>query len=154
MTKSTKPAKAKASGYGEFLTNESLEKTGIIIEYEAFRVTIARAGGANKKYNKVSEAKTKPLRRAIQTETISNERAEAVLREVYVEAVILNWEVKNADGEWEQGIENMDRDVVPFDKKVVLAVLTGVPELWRDLKEQAEKVSLFRETLLEDEGKN
>ena len=63
------------SMYEEFETDPNLETGGIWIDYGSFRVQIARAGGANKKYLSYAETKTKPFRRAIQAGTMTEERS-------------------------------------------------------------------------------
>ncbi|MEE8518136.1 MAG: hypothetical protein V3S98_03310, partial [Dehalococcoidia bacterium] len=83
--------------YKAFKTDDLLETKGVEIDYGTHRVTIARAGGANKKYARVLEQKTKPYRRAIATETMDDARAMELLQETYAEAIILNWETKVGD---------------------------------------------------------
>lgn len=142
------------SMYKQFQTDENLEKKGIVIDYGDFRITIARAGGANKKFARVLEAKTKPYRRAIQTETMDNDRAMELLRETYAEAVILNWETK-VEGEWNVGIENPDgEELLPFSGDSVLQTLQALPDLFLDLQQQAGKVALFRQSIIEDDAGN
>ena len=53
------------SMYSTFRTDDELERKGIVIEYDSFRVTIARAGGSNKAFERALEAKSRPFRRAI-----------------------------------------------------------------------------------------
>lgn len=141
------------SMYELFKTDTNLETNGIVIDYGSFRVTIARAGGANKRFAKTLDVKTKPYRRAIQTETMDNERGLDILREVYSEAVVLNWEVKDGDG-WRQGIEGPDGDILPFTKENVLATFRALPDLFHDLQEQAGKAALFRQSIREAEAGN
>lgn len=150
------------SMYKLFKTDTNLEKGGIIIDYGDFRVTIARAGGANKRFAKMLEAMTKPYRRAMQTDTMDNEKAIDIMREVYANAVILLWEVRVPTGKdgkdeykWIKGIEAPDgADPLPYTKENVADALRALPDLFMDLQEQAAKVSLFRETILEDEAGN
>ncbi len=143
------------SMYGLFKTDVNLEKKGIIIDYGEFRVTIARAGGGNKKFAKLLEGKTKPYRRAIQTETMDSELAMGVLQKVYVDAVILNWETKNEDGEWEVGIEAPEGGpLLPFTSENILETFASLPDLFTDLQEQANKVALFRKEIMETDAGN
>lgn len=140
--------------YTQFKTSENLERTGVIIDYGEFRVTVARAGGANKRFAKSLEAKTKPFRRAIQTETMDQDRALDILREVYAETVILNWETK-VGGKFKQGIEAEEGDkLLPLNAKNVDLTLKNLPDLFNDLQEQAGKAAIFRETIREDSSKN
>lgn len=141
------------SMYDSFKTDPVLETDGVIIDYGSFRVTIARAGGANKKFAKILDAKSKPYKRAIQTETLDTERGNDIVREAYAEAVILNWETKK-DDKFVQGIESPDGGVMPFNKDNVLATFKALPDLFLDLQEQANKVAIFRKAIQETEAKN
>lgn len=147
------------SMYKTFKTDDSLEKTGIFLDYGEFRVTIARAGGSNKRFAKVLEAKTKPYRRAIQTEMMDQERGATLLREVYAEAVVLNWEVrdgedKDGNPKWRVGIELPDGTIGAFTKENVLLTFNNLPDLFSDIQEQAGKAALFRASIQEAEAGN
>jgi hypothetical protein len=145
--------------YDQFKTDGNLETQGIVLDYGDFRVTVARAGGANKRFERTLEAKTKAYKRAIQTETLPNEKGKAILREVFAEAVVLNWEVrkpgkKEGEDTWEVGIEGPSGDVLPFSADNVAATFKALPDLFADIQEQAGKVSLFRAAVLEAEAGN
>jgi len=141
------------SMYKAFKTDEQLEREGIVLDYGEFRVTIARAGGANKRFERVLDLKTKPYKRAIQTETLDNKRGLEIFQEVYAEAVVLNWEVKE-NGEWRQGIELPDGTIGEFNKDNVLMTFRNLPDLFRDIQEQAGKSALFRQSIREAEAGN
>lgn len=139
-----------------FNTSKDLETKGVEIDYGDFRVTIARAGGSNKRFARLLESKTKPFRRAIQTETMDNDRAAEILKEVYAEAIVLRWEVKLSDGKWKIGIEDLDDEtkIVPFNKENLLRTFIELDDLFLDIQAQANRISLFRETILEDDAGN
>lgn len=140
--------------YQQFATSEHFETKGIEIDYGTFRVTIARAGGANKKFARLLEAKTKPFRRAIQTEMMDNDRAGVLLMEVYAESVILNWETK-VDGKFKVGIEAKDSGkLMPFTSENVMATLRNLPNLFSDIQVQATREALYREEIREDDTGN
>lgn len=139
--------------YEQFKTNSKLEQSGIIINYGDFKVTIARAGGSNKKFVRLLNAKTKAYKRAIQTGTMDEEVGNKLVKEVYAEAVVLNWETL-VDGKFKQGIEGSDGKIIPFNTKNVIQTFENLPELFIDLQEQSSNFSLFRETILEEESKN
>lgn len=141
------------SMYEQFKTSDNLEVKGIHLDYGGFRVTIARAGGANKRFAKIADAKSKPYRRAIQTETLDADVSMRLLREVYAEAVVVNWEVKQED-KWVQGIEGPDGKVLPFNRGNILKTFEALPDLFMDIQSQATKVGLYRETMLEEDSKN
>ena len=142
------------SMYETFKTDSGVETAGVRIEYGDFRVTVARAGGANKKFAKILDRKTKPHRRALQLETMDPEVGKRLMIETYAEAVITNWESLR-DGAWKQGIEAASGDaLLPFTTANVIATLEALPDLFADIQEQAGKVALFRQSLREDDSKN
>lgn len=161
------------SMYKQFQTDTNLEKSGVDLDYGDFIVTIARAGGANKKFERVLEAKTKSVKRAIQTETLDNERGKAILRDVYAEAVVLKWSVRvkaddkgkpveplqlvsESDGPsvFVEGIEGPNGDVMEASAANIAATFKALPDLFADIQEQAQKVALFRQAVQEAEAKN
>jgi len=147
------------SMYKSFRTDQNAEKSGIIIDYGDFRVTIARAGGANKKYQRVLENVTRPFRRAIQTEQMDNERAEDLLKIVYARSIVRNWELKQEDAEsgevtWVEGIEGSEGDVLPVNEENIILTFDNLPDLFADIKEQAAKQALFRSSLREEAAGN
>jgi hypothetical protein len=148
------------SMYKTFQTDDSLEKSGIVIDYGSFRVTIARAGGSNKHFNKVLEQKGRPYRRAILAESISKEIVDNILREAYAEAVVRKWEVATAFDEhgvptaWTQGIEGPNGDVLPYNKANVIQAFAALPDLFADIQEQASKSALFRTIIQEAQTGN
>jgi hypothetical protein len=140
--------------YDLFKTDKGLEREGVLVEYGAFRVKIARTGGANKRYLKRLEAALKPYRRAIQTDTMSEELAGELMRRVFAETVVLDWETA-VDGEWRRGIEAPDGgELLPVTADNVAKTLEALPDLFTDLREQAGKVSLFRQTVIEGDSGN
>lgn len=143
--------------YKQFTTSAEQETAGVTIDYGEFRVRLARAGGANRKFAKVLEAKTKPFRRAIQTETMDETRGTEILHEVYAETIVLSWETK-VDDVFKVGIEPHpdveDRKLLPVNVKNIVATFKLLPDLFDDFKEQANRVALYREEILEDDSGN
>lgn len=139
--------------YSQFQTDSDLEKTGVVIDYGSFRVLVARAGGSNTDFMRVLTAKTKPHRRAIQTDTMDPKLAQAIEREVFAETVIKDWETE-ADGGWVRGIESPDGGLLDVTVDNLVRTFENLPDLYTDLKEQANKVALFRKKELEEDAKN
>lgn len=155
--------KQRKGGYGSFRSDIDAEQEGVVLDYGPFRVTIARAGGSNKAYERVLEALTKPYRRAIQLETLDAKVSEKIMKEAMAKAVILNWEVlvdadglPDADGkDWVQGLEHPDTgDLLPFGWENVMEVLQHkeIQNLYHDLRVQSGKEALFLQTRREEEG--
>lgn len=139
-----------------FKNDETLERNGVLVDYGPFRVTLARAGGSNKKFERLMEAKVRPYKRAIQTETMDTEKTKEIMREIYADTVILNWEVKVEEDVYTQGIEDLNDETktVPFNRENVIKTLKALPELFQDLITQAGNASLFREEIRETDAKN
>jgi hypothetical protein len=167
MTTSTPPAINKASPFALFETNTDLEKAGIDLDYGAFYLTVARAGGSNTRFGEVLRAKLAPYRRAIETETMDDELAGRLAVEAFAESVITGWgrfkvdeagaTVLDAQGNkvrvpgkmpWRDGSE---RD---FSVENVTELFKLLPDLARDAMTQAQRQTLFRRTLAEIDGKN
>ena len=141
--------------YDLFRSDANAEKEGIALDYGEFRVTIARAGGANKRYAKLLNLMAKPYQRLIQLDQLDNEKALDILKEVYADCVVKNWEVKSEDGEWVTGIESPDGGgLLEVTKTNVLATFMALPDLFADVREQAEKGALFRSALREEASGN
>ena len=143
-----------SSMYGMFETDKKREREGIYLDYGSFRIKISRAGGDNKRFSKVLEGKTKPHRRAIQTDMLDPIVADRLLKETYAEAVVLDWETKDDKGKWKSGIEGREGEILPFCNANVCEAFVNLPELFKDVQEQANKVALFRRDVLEADAKN
>lgn len=142
------------SMYSQFKTNKTVEQEGIWLEFETFRLLMARAGGSNKKFNRSMTVATKPYRRAIESETMGDERSIEIMRGVYAKSVILAWEVKDEDGEWVTGMEDENGEAVPFTRDNVEKVFSDLPELFEYVIEQSRKVGLFLDDVREVEAGN
>ena len=133
--------------YKQYRTDPNLETSGIFLNYgpnskgDPMRIRIARAGGANKGFSKALERITRPHRRAIQTGTLSNDLSDSLMKGAFAETVILGWE----------NIEGPEGEILDFNKENVIRVLDDLPDLYADLREQANNVALFRETILDDD---
>lgn len=138
-----------AGAYELFKTDDDLETKGVTINYGEFKITVARAGGSNKKYHKALEVKTRPYRRAIQAGTMDPDTDRKAYAEVYAEAVVLGWsKVIKENGEEKEingVIAGPDGEDIPFTKANVVKVLLDLPELFADIQSQAQSIKLFRD---------
>jgi hypothetical protein len=151
----------KNSLYDLYKTDSNLEKLGkeVIFADGAVKIKLARAGGANQKFEKILTANSKPYRRAIQAELISNEKANELLMATYAEAVVISWEtlVEKEDGteEYVNGLmlEGSD-DIQPATKENILKVFKAVPDLFKEIAEEANKLTNYRSYEKEEDAKN
>lgn len=136
--------------YKQFKTDKNVEKEGIVLNYGKnskgadIEIRIARAGGANVQYAKLLEAKTKPYRRQIQNETLDNDVAEKITKEVYAKAVVLGW----------SGVEDENGKELEFSFENCMKLFDDLPDLWTDIQQQSTKAALFRADILEQDAKN
>jgi hypothetical protein len=136
--------------YKNFKTDESVEKTGIVLEYgmasngKETWIRIARAGGANTRFAKLMEQKTAPYRRQIQTKTLDESIAQRITKEVYAEAVVIGW----------GNVEDEDGNLLDFTTENVIKVFTDLPDLYADLIAQSQEIALFRAEVREADSKN
>ena len=143
--------------YQQFGTDKNLEKSGIVIDYGDFRVTVARAGSANSKFVRTHEFLTKPVRRLIDQDLLPVDKQQEINRALYAKAVVLNWEVKETKGDketWKQGVEAADGSVMPFNEENVIATFENLPDLFFDLQIQANTMKLFLASNREADAKN
>lgn len=136
--------------YKQYATDTNLEKTGIELQYGEnanggeIIIRVARAGGSNTAYTKRMEALVKPYRRQIQAETIDNKVLEKLVMQAFAETVVLGWE----------NVEDRNGNLMEFNVANVIQLFTDLPDLFKDVQEQAQKAVLFREDILEVESKN
>lgn len=136
--------------FKQYKTDTDLEKRGIYLDFglnskgAPIRFLIARAGGSNDAFNKAMEAKVKPIKRQIQNETVELAQIEKLTREVYCRTVVLGWE----------GVEDENDQPISFNYENAVALFTALPDLFRDIQEQAQKGVSFRAELLETDAKN
>lgn len=126
--------------------------TDLKIEVEGFthRITdkisfqLARAGGANAKFSKAMEIKTRPYRRQITEDTMDITLANKLLIEAFAETVVLGWE----------GITDSDGKEIEFSVKAAVQLFTDLPDLFNELREAAAKQSNFRASEVQDDVGN
>lgn len=142
--------------YEQFATDEDREKSGVWLDYGPYRVKIARAGGANKDYQKALERLSRKYRHQIKAETMDNDLQEKLLRQVYAQTVILEWESevgKDEEGKpiYEAGIEQEEsKDLLPVTVANVAKTLNNLPPLFEDIQEQAKGIALWRAALKDE----
>ena len=145
--------------YKLFKTDENLEAAGVHIEYGTavrdgkevpVRIKIARAGGANTSFQKALEKATKPYRKALQTGLIDPKLADKIYKEVFASTVVLGWE-NVAFPVMDEAGKVVGEEYLPFNQENALRLFEDLPDLFQDLREQAQNVSIFRQDVLEND---
>jgi hypothetical protein len=136
--------------YKRFKTDPKIEKEGVLLDFgknskgAQIYIRVARAGGANQAYLNRMEARAKPHRRSIQNDTIERVTLEKLILDVYAETVVLGWE----------NVEDENGNELPFNKDNVIKLFTDLPDVYEEVKDQAQKGALYRQELLEADAKN
>lgn len=128
------------STYGSFKTDEKMEREGVWLDLgSAGKFKLARAGGANREYEKKLSAASKPHRRAIETGTIDPKVSISLLADVFADTVVLGWE----------GVTGEDGKPLSFTVENCRKLLNDLPELFVELQQASAKAANFRREALE-----
>lgn len=142
-----KAARGYADLYGMYATDPKAETDGIKMQFgEGTFITLARAGGSNKAYQKAAERFARPHRQAIERGIIDPKVADGILHETYAEAVVLGWEgvldPKTVRKDPDTG--EITGDELPFTRENVIYLFRALPELFEDVKDKASNAANFR----------
>lgn len=134
----------KFDGFDDYNLDPDLESgSGVDLEYGEKIIRIHRAGGSNRKYERIYSAKLKPHRRKLQLGTIEPELLRRIQIEAFAEAVVVGW----------SGIKSGGVDV-PFSASACVDLFNALPELFDDVQRAAGDISLFRKEVKEADEKN
>lgn len=146
MTKTAakKPGSKPAGPYAMFKTNRQAEQEGVVLDYGSFKIRVLRAGPENARFQRVMEAKLKPHRRLLNNNMADMDVIDRLIREAYAETIVIGWE----------GVTDEEGTELPCNKENALKLFTDLPDLFRDVRDQAASAALFREHVLELDAKN
>lgn len=134
-----------ANVFSFYKTNANKELDGKWVspigEYEgAPEFKIARAGGANKKFDNLQANLLKPYQRQIQAninnlpdelKKLINEKN----KEAFIATCLLDW----------KNIENAEGKVIPFSKEAAKDLFSQLPDLYTDLFGYAMQIATFQD---------
>lgn len=137
--------------YKAYETDEKAEKEGIVIDLglnskeEPIQIRVRRAGGANTRFAKVFEQKSKPYRRQMEIPgALDPKVSDRVMREVYADSVILGW----------TGVEDRDGNDMDYNRDNVIKLFEDLPDLFRLIVKDSQNEALFRKDIREVEAGN
>jgi len=116
------------------------EQEGVRIEFPANgdgsipTFIIARMGPMNQRYTKTLERVTYPYKRQLELRTLPNEKAEALMRQVFVNSILLGWE----------NVQNEGGTAIVFSAENALTLFQQLPDVYYELQEKAQDAALFR----------
>ncbi len=143
-----------ANVFSYYKTNANKETEGKWVapigEYEgAPEFKIARAGGANKKFDNLQAALLKPYQRQIQANinNLPDEIKKLISeknKEAFIATCLLDW----------KNIENVDGKVIPFSKENAKDLFNQLPDLYNELFGYAMQIATFQDEEIEAEVGN
>jgi hypothetical protein len=136
-----------------FGTDQKKEQEGIKLNYsDQFYIIVARAGGSNEHYRKVLEKKLRPYRKLIDMGKLDDDVASRVLREAFVEGVVLGW----GSPVLGEGLmpNRPGQDPITFNYENACKLFADLPDLFQDVYKQANDMQLFSTLEDEDDAKN
>lgn len=129
--------------YQMYETDPDLERKGIRLDIAPnVHIMIARAGGGNSQFAKVSSQVMKPFRAAI--DVIPDSKVAELQATIYARAVIQDW----------QGITDRDGNILEFTEANVVQILTDLPDLFAMIRVIASDSNGFRVKQSEDAAGN
>lgn len=142
-----------AGPFQTFKTDPKKEKEGVRAHFDGWYMDVARAGGANKEYARTMREKFADHLRAIETGTMSGEKADTLMCEVYAQSIVTGWgsdelghgKVAGPDGE-----TAMDFNA----QNVVEALKFNNFEIYRMVRKIAEDFTLYKQGKVEEAAKN
>lgn len=141
-----------------FKTDPTRENEGVEIEVDInehnkqpIKIRIARMSKSNKRYSKRLEEVTRPHQSAIANETLDEGLGNKLLREVFVDTILLGW--SNLPKSELTGVET-DTDELPFSRENALSLFEELPDVYDDWEARAKKNSNFREEARKAAAKN
>lgn len=143
--------------FAAFQTDQNMEVSGKWV-YPAGEPTesnpnppafkLARAGGANKKYNKVQAALMKPhLALFRNSKDITPERMDLIndiAKKCFFETLLVDW----------KDVQNKDGVTVAFSREAAEDLMKQLPALYDFLMGESQALSTFNPTTVEDEAGN
>ena len=123
-----------AESEGVWVYVDSEEKSGF---------KIARMSRSNKQYMKALSKITKRHKRALELETLSDEKAAQIELEVFVDTILKDWKGISANGK-----------ELKFSRENALEVMKKYDDLYMFLRAEAESMSSFKKAEMEKSAKN
>jgi hypothetical protein len=131
--------------YGMFETDEKLEREGIILDYGKFgKFRVARAGGANSRYEQILAVKAKPHERRLTGKKPDLELGKTILLEAFVEGAMLGWD----------GVRDKKGKLIKFSIENCMKLFQDLPQLYADIRSQSDDYTMFLVEELEEDAKN
>jgi len=127
-----------------FETDKNLENEGVWFEIQpGVRFKCARMGSMNKTYKRTLSQKMKPHQRQYQQGTLDETLGENLLKDVFIESVLLDWE----------GVTDRKGEPLEFNFNNAKWLFDELPEVYAAISSEAEKAGNYLIKEAADSGK-
>ena len=124
-------------------TDEVMETEGIDLAFGNDRfITIARAGGANRKYRTTLSALAKPHKSAMERGSLDEKTATEMMHKVYARAVVLDW----------RGWADAEGNPIPCTEENIIALFEAAPTVFDAVRDESDKFSNFTTEEVKEAG--
>lgn len=132
--------------YDLYKTDSSKEREkGVEIEFPGgATIWVRRAGGSNTQFSKALDAVMKPYRRQIQQGILEDGKANELEARAYARGVIIDW----------SGVTGPDGKEMECTEENIVQLFTDLPDLFTEVKQQANDLANFRSQEQEADAKN
>lgn len=131
--------------YRDYKTDPEVEQNGVWFPYgEDVKILLARAGGANKKFQRCGDKAATKYKRELDMNRLPAEEANQAVVEMYADSVVMDW--KNVTDENDESLA--------FNRENVIKVLTDLPDLFRRVQEDAQNMQVYKEYRDGEDSKN
>jgi len=141
-----------------FKTDQAAEVDGVEVDVSVndhnglpIKIRISRMSASNKRYTKELNRVTKPHQSAIQNDAMDNDLARKMLRDVFVDTILLGW--SNLPKSELTG-NDKDKEELEFTRENALLLFNEMPDLYDDWELRATKAAAFREKERVEAAKN
>lgn len=130
--------------YDLFGTDHDLEENGFALEYGDATFIIARAGGANQKFQRCIEKKMRPYRASINSGTMHEDTSRKLLAEAYAQTIVLAWD----------GVTDKDGEALEFTKENVVKIFNDLPDLFTEIITESQRIANYVTEAAEADSKS
>lgn len=128
-----------------FETDKDLESTGVWFEVQpGVRFRCARMGPMNKTYKRALSQKMKPHQRQYQQGTLDEGLGENLLKDVFIESVLLEWE----------GVTDRKGEPLELNFNNAKWLFDELPDLYAAISSEAEKAGNYLIREADESGKD
>lgn len=114
-------------------TNQEKEKSGILVQFDGFRIFAARAGGSNKEFLAAMQKALADVDVDSMPEETREEMLAPIICRVYAQTIVKRWQTETEDGVYEDGMCLDGESLVVMNEDDVTNTLLRFNEIFQKL---------------------